>query len=138
MALRYYWLRDADNRPVACIATKMRSNDTLLVSIASHNPIDPFSKKAGRDVAAIKMAEDENFLLLVSLGDNIKEKILKFVSLYKGTKISTRAVNAAKEQLKDITFYERLHAYKSRARNIGSGTESHTDLGGRLVSRFTS
>jgi hypothetical protein len=97
--LRYNWLRDKNNVPVACIASK-REKNFVYFSIAAHNPIDKFSKIAGRTVAAVKFAE--GFTEITSSSGNIKVNILTAITnnFFIGTYTSSRVLEAAKYRLK--------------------------------------
>ena len=79
--IRYFWLRDATNRPLACIASD-KADEALHFSLAIHNPKDKFNKQLGKAVALARLQGNGHarFTSAFSIGQNIKKELLRRIS----------------------------------------------------------
>lgn len=54
-----FWLRDADKRPVACVASIRYDSGDVKFAVATHNPHDQFNKVLGRNKAIGRLFADK-------------------------------------------------------------------------------
>ncbi len=84
--VRYFWLRDEKNRPVACIASE-KDGMTVRLALAIHNPKDKFDKKMGRAVALARLRGNKHARFVSRINGvgvsvkNVKKELLEILSL---------------------------------------------------------
>lgn len=50
--MKVWYLRDKNKRPVACVASNLNpTEETVEFAVSTHNPIDPFKRSIGRELA---------------------------------------------------------------------------------------
>lgn len=104
--MRWFYLRDANKRPVACIASEIvvanagqEAVEYVYFAVSTHNPIDEFNRNTARDVAQGRLLsslgepgwDHENKVLV---GPGVKEAILKKLASTKS--MPQRTKDAAK------------------------------------------
>src|SRR5208282_4774392 len=98
--VRYYWLRDKQNNPVACVASRSYESaygDRIEFAFAAYNPIDNFKKELGRAIAAGRL-EAHHPTFTVKKEGNIKLNILNYLSSHV-TGLPSSVLEAARYQL---------------------------------------
>lgn len=81
--IRWFYVRDKDGKPVACIATK-RENQSIAIAFSVCNPVDQWNKKIARD-KAIGRVNSVSFLHHCFGEGDIKKNVMK--TLAKGEPI---------------------------------------------------
>jgi hypothetical protein len=83
--IRYFWLRDETNRPLACIASD-KDEETLHFSLAIHNLKDKFNKQLGKSVALARLQGNGHarFTSSFPVSQNIKKELLTRIATGNG------------------------------------------------------
>lgn len=110
--VRYLWLRDQGNRPVACVASE-KNDSTLKFALAIHNPKDKFDKRMGRAVALARLRGNKHARFMSEINGigfsvkNVKVALLRALAFGQSMFGSERLP----ERIREVAQY-RLKNYK--------------------------
>jgi hypothetical protein len=101
---RWFYLRDENNHPVGCVASKIEKDNTgtelVKVSISIQNPKDNWNKELGRHIALERLGKEHIFYAHYAMTSvPIKEGIMNAIAGDK--KLPSRFREAAILWLKD-------------------------------------
>jgi len=98
--MKLFYLHNKNNFPVACVASDLKPDGSILVAVSTYNPIDPFDKRVARDVAIGRLASGRHFFC-INASNNVKARILELIA---GSEyIPNRTKVAARLWLKQAT-----------------------------------
>jgi len=89
--MRWFYLKDENKFPVACVASDKEEN-MIVFSVSTHNPVDPFDRDVARQVAIGRLTA-KKFAGVVTDETGIKEKIVTKIAASKT--LPARAIEAA-------------------------------------------
>jgi hypothetical protein len=75
---RLFYLRDANKRPIAAVATELKTSDVVF-AVATHNPIDPFDRKRGREIAFNRI-QSRKGVFNVPTGTGVKRRVIEKIA----------------------------------------------------------
>lgn len=95
--MRYFYLRDANNHRVACVASELVGDEEhkrVVFEVATHNPKDKFDTQVARMVAAGRLKARQQELQgrahSVVMGPRVKHRIVITISMLPGLPQRTR------------------------------------------------
>jgi len=97
-AVKWFWLRDEHNNPVACVATKL-GTEGIAFAVAIPNPKDRFDRTRGREIAVGRLEHGKPKMCTLETGVHPKQQVYALIA--KDTNLSQRIRKAAQFRLQE-------------------------------------
>lgn len=76
--VNFYYVRDEQRKPIACIAYKREGDDKVVFGLSTHNPVDDFNREIARHIAQARLENERTARVLLLVGKTPVTRVLEW------------------------------------------------------------